>query len=68
MNYIGISSGFHDAGLSIVSNSGDILFAGHSERYSKHKHDNKLDIGLVNDALSMLMIQIFNCTIMKDRS
>ena len=52
MNYIGISSGFHDAGLSIVSNSGEILFAGHSERYSKHKHDNKLDIGLVNDALS----------------
>ena len=39
MNYIGISSGFHDAAVSIVNDKGDILFAGHSERYSKNKHD-----------------------------
>lgn len=52
MNYIGISNGFHDAGLSIVDSQGNILFAGHSERYSKFKHDKNLDILLVDDALS----------------
>ena len=39
MNYIGISAGFHDAAISIVDGYGNILFAGHSERYSKTKHD-----------------------------
>ena len=52
MNYIGLSYGFHDAGLSVVSNEGEILFAGHSERYSGIKHDKLLSIGLVEDALS----------------
>lgn len=50
MNYIGISQGFHDAGLSVIDNSGNILFAGHSERYSKYKHDDQLSIGLLQDA------------------
>ena len=50
MNYIGISSGFHDAGLSVVDNKGNILFAGHSERYSKKKHDSKLCPEIANDA------------------
>ena len=35
MNYIGISAGFHDAALSVIDDSGNILFAGHSERYDK---------------------------------
>ncbi len=52
MNYIGISAGFHDAGLSVISDNGDILFAGHSERYSKIKHDAKLCEGIINDALT----------------
>lgn len=52
MNYIGISGGFHDAGISVINDSGDILFAGHSERYSKIKHDKNLSVGLVEDALS----------------
>jgi carbamoyltransferase len=51
MNYIGISTGFHDAGLSVIDDQGNILFAGHSERYSKHKHDKHLSIGIVEDAL-----------------
>lgn len=38
MNYIGISSGFHDAALSVIDKKGNILFAGHSERYNKEKH------------------------------
>jgi carbamoyltransferase len=50
MNYIGISCGFHDAGLSVVNDKGEILFAGHSERYSKYKHDKDLCIDLINDA------------------
>ena len=52
MNYIGISCGFHDAALSIVDHEGNILFAGHSERYSKQKHTKHLSTDLVKDALS----------------
>ncbi len=52
MNYIGISNGFHDAGVSLISSSGEILYAGHSERYSKHKHDKDLCEPLIVDALS----------------
>jgi carbamoyltransferase len=51
MNYIGISAGFHDAALSVIDSNGNIVFAGHSERYSKHKHDKHLSIGIVEDAL-----------------
>jgi len=51
MNYVGISNGFHDAGISIISESGDILFAGHSERYSKKKHDKDLCSGIIQDSL-----------------
>ena len=50
MNYIGISSGFHDAAVSVVNDNGDILFAGHSERYSKNKHDKDVCEGLLTDA------------------
>jgi carbamoyltransferase len=50
MNYIGISNGFHDAGISVVDENGNILFAGHSERYSKHKHDKNLCEQLAFDA------------------
>ena len=38
---IGFSEGFHDAGLAVVRDN-KIIFAGHSERYSKKKHDKKL--------------------------
>ena len=54
MNYIGISSGFHDAALSVVNHNGDIVFAGHSERYSKIKHDKHIATDLVQDALGYL--------------
>ena len=52
MNYIGISAGFHDAAVSVVNSHGDIKFAGHSERYSKIKHDKNLSIDLIKDALN----------------
>lgn len=51
MNYVGISAGFHDAAISVVDRAGDIVFAGHSERYSKKKHDRNLCEDLVVDAL-----------------
>ncbi len=54
MNYIGISNGFHDAGITVLDNIGNILFAGHSERYSKQKHDKELSPLLLTDALSYL--------------
>lgn len=52
MDYIGISSGFHDAGLSVIDSSGEILFAGHSERYTKRKSDKDLCRDIIMDALS----------------
>jgi carbamoyltransferase len=51
MNYIGISAGFHDAAVAVV-NDGKILFAGHSERYSKIKHDSEIHSDIITDALS----------------
>ena len=52
MNYLGISSGFHDASISIVSDKGEVLFADHAERYSKIKHDKDLSEGLIQEALT----------------
>jgi carbamoyltransferase len=52
MSILGISAGFHDAAVTLVSDQGQILFAGHSERYSKIKHDSKLHSDLIADALS----------------
>jgi len=51
MDYIGISAGFHDASISVIS-GGNIVFAGHSERYSKIKNDKNLSVGLIENALS----------------
>jgi len=39
---LGISAGFHDAAATLVRSDGEIVFAGHSERYSKHKNDANL--------------------------
>ena len=47
-NIIGISAGFHDAGVSVVDSHGDILFAGHSERFSKKKNDPTLCTGILD--------------------
>lgn len=51
INHIGISCGYHDASLSVVDDDGNILFAGHSERYSKIKHDKNLNSEMIFDAL-----------------
>lgn len=52
MNILGISAGFHDAAVTLINDQGEILFAGHSERYSKHKHDSKLHPDLIKDMLT----------------
>lgn len=48
MNILGISAGFHDAGITLI-NEGEIMFAGHAERYSKVKHDHELNAEILND-------------------
>ena len=50
MKILGISAGFHDASVSVIDN-GEILFAGHAERYSKIKNDAHINNELVADAL-----------------
>jgi carbamoyltransferase len=49
MNILGISAGFHDAAATVINRSGDILFAGHSERYSKKKNDADFCQGLLDE-------------------
>lgn len=50
--YLGLSAGFHDAGATLIDENGNILFAGHSERYSGIKNDANLNQELILDALS----------------
>jgi carbamoyltransferase len=47
MHILGISAGFHDAAATVINQQGDILFAGHSERYSKVKNDADISIDLI---------------------
>lgn len=49
MNILGISAGFHDAAATVINRRGDILFAGHSERYSRIKNDANIDTDLIQD-------------------
>jgi len=49
MNILGISAGFHDAAATVIDRRCDILFAGHSERYSKIKNDANISQGLVEE-------------------
>ena len=46
---IGFSEGFHDAGIAVVHKN-TISYAAHSERYSKKKHDKRLDLTAVTMA------------------
>ena len=48
MNILGISAGFHDAGITLIDD-GEIVFAAHAERYSKVKHDSELNVEILND-------------------
>jgi carbamoyltransferase len=46
---LGISAGFHDAAVSVVREDGEIVFAGHSERYSKIKNDPTIHPDLLKE-------------------
>ena len=46
---LGISAGFHDAAVSVVREDGEIMFAGHSERYSKIKNDAHINPDLLQE-------------------
>ena len=51
MNILGISAGFHDAAATVISSDGEILFAGHAERYSKKKNDADFCQGLLDEVV-----------------
>ena len=46
---LGVSGGFHDAAAALITTQGDIVFAGHAERYSKCKNDAHIHEGLLNE-------------------
>jgi carbamoyltransferase len=46
---LGINETSHDASISLIKD-GEILFAGHAERYSKQKNDWYINNDLINDA------------------
>jgi carbamoyltransferase len=48
-NILGISAGFHDAGATLIRSDGEIIFAGHSERYSKKKNDARICTELMTE-------------------
>ena len=50
MNILGISAGYHDAAATVINSQGDILFAGHAERYVKCKNDANINLALIWDA------------------
>lgn len=50
MIILGISAGFHDAAVTVIKD-GNILFAAHSERYSKIKNDPFINHALIDAAL-----------------
>lgn len=51
MIILGINETSHDASVSLIRD-GEILFAGHAERYSKQKNDWYVNDSLIKDALS----------------
>jgi carbamoyltransferase len=50
MIILGINETSHDASVSLIKD-GEILFAGHAERYSKEKNDWYINDSLINDAI-----------------
>ena len=47
---LGISAGFHDAAVAVVNSLGDIVYAGHAERYSRQKNDANLNVDMLFEA------------------
>ena len=49
-NILGISAGYHDAAVTVINTAGEILYAGHAERYSKKKNDANLNVDMLFEA------------------
>ena len=49
-NILGISAGYHDAAVTVINTAGEILYAGHAERYSKKKNDPNLNVDMLFEA------------------
>ena len=49
-NILGISAGYHDAAVTVIDTRGEILFAGHAERYSKQKNDANIHVDMLFEA------------------
>ena len=52
MKILGINALNHDAAVALIQD-GEVLFAGHSERYSGVKNDSDLNKQLMGDCLDM---------------
>ncbi len=48
MKIMGISMGFHDAAVTVLDDS-DIVFAAHTERYSRKKNDPWLNNDIISE-------------------
>jgi len=46
---LGVSGGYHDAAATVIDTRGTIVFAGHSERYSRIKNDRTISSGLLSE-------------------
>jgi carbamoyltransferase len=46
---LGLSAGFHDAAATLIRSDGEIIFAGHAERYSKKKNDARICTELMTE-------------------
>lgn len=49
MKILGVNETSHDAAMSLIDHNGNILFAGHAERYSKIKNDWYTNGNLMDD-------------------
>ena len=49
-NILGVSAGYHDAAVSVVNTAGEIIYAGHAERYSKQKNDANIHVDMLFEA------------------
>jgi carbamoyltransferase len=52
MNILGISAGFHDAAATVIDSQGNIVFAAHSERYSRIKNDANICRALMDEVIN----------------
>ena len=46
---LGVSAGFHDGAVALIDRDGEIVFAAHSERYSKFKNDSGISPDMLHD-------------------